>query len=152
MTEVKHAFRFTSYFRPIVSKDFFLAMYPYGIRERKGMSQQNIEIKRVRIRSVVRMVFLFHVLVGLLLGFLLTIGWGLISVFGMYDLVPSFLGDVGIPDTSSVLILISVTALVLGALGALIWFLLALLYNVIAGIVRGVCFEVVTRESEKEGD
>ncbi len=120
------------------------------------MAPQFIEIKRVRIRSVIRVVFLFHVLVGLFLGLLLAIGWGVISIFKMYELVPSFLGEVGEPSTYSVLITIVLTALALGVLSILIWFLLALLYNVIAGVVSGIHFEVVTgesnSESEKEGD
>jgi hypothetical protein len=112
------------------------------------------EIKRIRIRSVLRLLFLFHAFLGLFVGLILAVLWGVISLFEMYELVPSFLGDVGDPTTSSILILLSISAISLGILGALVWFLIALLYNVIAGFVRGIEIEVVPRKarSKKNGD
>ncbi len=110
-----------------------------------------MEVKRVRIRSVIRMVFLFHVFVGFIIGLLLAITWAVIGVFEMYEIIPSIFGNVGEPTTSSILILLSSAALSLGILGVIIWFLLTLLYNVIAGFVRGIRFEVVTTEVKEKG-
>jgi len=98
--------------------------------------------------------FLFHAFLGLFLGLILTVFWGVISLFEMYELVPSFLGNVGDPATSSILVLLSISAMSFGILGALVWFLIALLYNVIAGFVRGIEIEVVPRKAKanKNGD
>jgi hypothetical protein len=98
------------------------------------------------------MVFLFHVFVGFIIGLLLTISWTVIGIFEMYEIIPSIFGDVGEPTASSILILLSSTALSLGILGVIVWFLLTLLYNIIAGFVRGIRFEVETTEVREKGD
>ena len=116
------------------------------------MSREILEIKRIKIRSVIRVTFLFHVFVGLIIGLLLSAGWGIITVFDMQEFVPSFLGDVGDPETASLLILLSLTAVAFGVVGALIWSLITLLYNVIAGFVRGIRIEVEAGKIKKKGD
>jgi hypothetical protein len=107
------------------------------------------EIKRVKIRSVIRVTFLFHVIVGLFIGLLLVVAWGVIGIFEMYEIIPDFLGDVGKPTTFSILKLFSLVALTLGILGVIIWSLLTLLYNLIAGFTRGIRVEAITHGIEK---
>ncbi len=96
--------------------------------------------------------FLYHAFAGLFVGLLLALFWGVISLFEMYEIVPSFLGGVGNPTTSSILILLSISAVALGIFGALAWSLIVLLYNVIAGFVRGIEVEVVVRKPRKSGE
>jgi hypothetical protein len=114
------------------------------------MTVVQMEIKRVKIRSVIRLAFFFHALVGLLIGLLLTVAWGVIGIFGMYDVIPSFVGELGEPSSSSILMLLSMTAGTLGVLGALVWSLLTLLYNVIAGIAGGIELRAITDDGERE--
>jgi hypothetical protein len=110
-----------------------------------------LEIKRIRIRSVLRLVFLFHAFAGVLLGLLIVGAWGVVSIFGLQEIVPAFLGNVGDPDSTSILLLLSAIALAFGALGALVWALIILLYNVVAGFSRGIQVEVVPGRAGKGG-
>jgi len=97
-------------------------------------------------------VFLFHAFTGLFIGLLLATSWVLISIFEMNEIIPPFFGNLGKPTTSSILILLSSTAITLGILGAVIWSLLTLLYNIIAGFVRGIKLEVIANDVKEKGE
>jgi hypothetical protein len=110
-----------------------------------------LEIRRVKIRSVLKLVFLFHAFIGVLIGLIITVLWTAISLFGLHEIVPSFLPEAGRPETASILILLSVIALSAGLVGALVWALIILLYNVVAGFTRGIQVEVVEETDRKRG-
>ncbi len=116
------------------------------------MTREMVEIKRVKIRSIMRVVFLFHVFAGLIVGLLLSAAWGVVTIFDMQEFVPSFLGELEDPETVSLLILLSVTAIAFGLVGAIVWSLMTLLYNVIAGFVKGITIEVDVGRTEEKGD
>jgi len=112
---------------------------------------ETLEIRRIRIRSVLRTVFLLHAVAGILLGLLVAGAWGVVSIFGLQEIVPGFLGSVGTPDSSSILLLLSAIALSLGVLGAFVWSLIILLYNIVAGFSRGIQIEVVPGRAGEGG-
>ena len=108
-----------------------------------------LEIKRIKIRSILRFAFFFHAVIGFFLGLLIAVAWGLIDLFEIGEVLPSFFGKLGEPSLSSILILLTLTASGIGAIGALIWALVTLLYNVVTGLVRGIRLEVLTEQLEK---
>jgi preprotein translocase subunit Sss1 len=116
------------------------------------MTWMLVEIKRIKIRSVLRFAFLFHWLIGLFLGLLIFALWELVDLFQMNGLIPSFIVAAGKPTTSSLLVLLLLSGLGVGIIGAVVWTLITLLYNVIAGFVKGIRFEALINQEGKEVD
>jgi len=111
-----------------------------------------MEIKRIKIRSVFRLVFFFHLFVGLIVGLLLAGAWNVIANLGLEELLPEMVRDIGKPTTSRILVFLSLSSVAMGIVGAIAWSLLTLLYNLIAGFVKGIQFETVTKREGKGSD